>query len=117
MNRFALIIAILFTVLIIYLGVAEAEKITITNFQINDKLVHMLIYALFYFLWHNPFVYFFNDNSLVYLFVFTLIFSSSIEIAQKYLTLTRSAEFMDIFFNIIGIVLAHTYFKLKKRNI
>ena len=117
MNRFALIIAILFSVIVIYLGIAEADSINITDLQINDKLVHMFIYVLFYFVWYNSFLSFFKDKAMTYLFVFTLIFSSSIEIVQKFLTLTRNAEFMDIAFNVLGAVIAYTYFNFKKRII
>jgi VanZ family protein len=116
-NRFALIIAILFSVIVIYLGIAEADSININDLYMNDKLVHMFIYVLFYFVWYNSFLYFFKDKAKTYLFVFTLIFSSSIEIAQKYLTLTRNAEFMDIAFNVLGAVIAYTYFNIKKRII
>jgi VanZ family protein len=116
-NSLNLIFAITISALIIYLGISESEQISIPNFYMNDKLVHLICYFFLYLVWHKPFVYFFNDNALIYLFIFSLTFSILIELGQKYLTLTRNAELLDIVFNWIGIQLAYIYFNLKKRKI
>jgi VanZ family protein len=116
-NRFNLIFALTYSALIIYLGLSESDQILIYNFQIKDKLAHLLCYLVFYLLWKNTFVNWFNGKALTYLFVFALTFGILIELGQKYLTLTRSAEFLDVVFNLIGILLVHIYFNLKKRKI
>ena len=117
MNRFNLIFALIYSALIIYLGLSESDQILIYNFQIKDKLAHLLSYLVFYLLWKNTFVSWFNGKALTYLFVFALTFGILIEVGQKYLTLTRSAEFLDVVFNLTGILLVHIYFNLKKRKI
>lgn len=116
MNNFNLIVALIYSALIIYLGLSESDDILTYNFRINDKLAHLLFYLVFYFLWQKTFVNWFNAKGLIYLFVFALTFGILIEIGQKYLTLTRSAEFLDIVFNLIGILLAYIYFNLKKKK-
>tara|TARA_B100000767_G_scaffold103345_1_gene99246 strand:+ start:493 stop:846 length:354 start_codon:yes stop_codon:yes gene_type:complete len=116
-NKFNLIVALIYSALIIYLGLSESESISIANFYINDKLVHFLSYLAFYFLWHKPFLNWFNDKAYNYLFAFALTFGILIEIGQKYLTHSRSAEFLDIAFNLIGILLVYIFFSLKKRKI
>ena len=117
MNKFSLIVALIYSALIIYLGLSESDSISISNFHVNDKLAHLLSFLLFYYLWHKTFVNWFNDKASFYLFGFALIFGILIELGQKYLTDTRSAEFLDILFNLIGILLVHIYFNLKKRKI
>ena len=107
----------MYSALIIYLGLSESESISISNLDINDKLAHFFSYLFFYFLWHKPFINRFKDKAFTYLFIFALTFGILIELGQKYLTLTRSAEFLDLVFNLIGILLVHIYFNLKKRNI
>lgn len=117
MNKFSLIVALIYSALIIYLGLSESDSISISNFDVNDKLAHLLSFLLFYYLWHKTFVNWFDDKASLYLFGFALIFGILIELGQKYLTLTRSAEFLDLVFNLIGILLAQRYFNLKKRKI
>ncbi len=117
MNKFNLIVALVYSALIIYLGLSESDSISIANFYINDKLAHFLSFLFFYFLWYKPFINWFNDKAFTYLFTFALTYGILIELGQKYLTLTRSAEFLDLVFNLIGILLAHRYFNLKKRKI
>ena len=117
MNKFNLIFALAYSALIIYLGLSESDEILIYNFQIKDKLAHLLCYSVFYFLWKKTFVDWFNGNALNYLFVFALTFGILIEFGQKYLTLTRNPEFLDVVYNLIGILLVHIYFNLSKRKI
>ena len=117
MNKFSLIVALIYSALIIYLGLSESDSISISNFDVNDKLAHLLSFLFFYYLWHKTFVNWFNDKASLYLFGFALIFGILIELGQKYLTDSRSAEFLDIVFNLIGILLVHIYFNLKKRKI
>jgi hypothetical protein len=117
-NKPNLIFALIYSALIIYLGLSESEVISsYSSFKINDKLVHLISYFLFYFLWHNPFNYLFNSKALFYLFIFSFAFGVFIELGQKYLTLTRNAEFLDIAYNLIGIQLAYIYSNLKERKI
>ena len=117
MNKINLIFALVYSALIIYLGLSEPETFSVTSFEMNDKLAHFIFYFIFYFIWHNSFNYFFEKNALVYLFIFAFIFSIFIELGQKYLTLSRNAELLDIVSNLIGIQLAYLYFYFKKRNI
>ena len=74
MNKFNLIVALIYSALIIYLGLSESDSIPISKFQINDKLAHLLSFLLFYFLWQKTFVNWFNAKGLIYLFVFQLKF-------------------------------------------
>ena len=80
MNKFNLIVALIYSALIIYLGLSESDSISFSNFRINDKLAHLLSYLFFYFLWQKIFVSWFNDKALAYLFVFALTFGILIEL-------------------------------------
>ena len=117
MSKINLIFALVYSALIIFLGLSESETITVEGLQLNDKLAHFISFLLFTFLWKNSFNYFFEKKALFYLFIFALILSIFIEFGQKYLTLSRNAELLDIVFNLLGILLAYIYFSLKERKI
>ena len=82
MNKFNLIVALIDSALIIYLGLSESDSIPISKFQINDKLAHLLSFLLFYFLWQKTFVNWFNEKASHYLFGFALIFGIIIELIK-----------------------------------
>lgn len=117
MKKFNLIIALIYSSLVIYLGLSESNSNLISNYHINDKIAHFLSFFLFYFLWRKTFIDWFENKAIIYLFFFALAFGILIEFGQNYLTNSRSAEFLDLVFNLLGVLLAHTYFNLKKRNI
>jgi|TARA_B110000503_G_scaffold57082_1_gene91387 VanZ family protein len=116
-SKINLIFALVYTALIVFLGLSESESISLVGLQLNDKLAHFISFLLFTFLWKNSFNYFIEKNALFYLFIFALIFSVFIELGQKYLTISRNAELLDIVFNLLGILLAYIYFSLKERKI
>ena len=117
MSKINLIFAFAYSALIIFLGLLESDSISRVGLQLNDKIAHFISFLLFTFLWKNSFTHFFKKKALLYLFIFALIFSVFIEIGQKYLTLSRNAELLDIVFNLLGILLAYIYFSLKERKI
>ena len=79
--------------------------VPMTNF---DKLAHFLM-----FMGLSGVIFFDNSyylkkrvsgNSIFWVsFVFPIIFSGVIEIAQEYLTVTRTGDWMDFLFNLLGI--------------
>ena len=117
MNKFNLILALLYSALIIFLGLSESISSSVVSLDINDKLAHFISYLLFYYLWYNPFCYLFKSKALIYLFVFAFTFGVFIELGQNFLTLTRNAELLDVVSNLTGILMPHIYFSLKKRKI
>ena len=61
-NKINLIFMLVYSALIIYLGLTESDSISITSFEMNDKLAHFIFYFIFYFIWHNSFNYFFEKK-------------------------------------------------------
>ena len=103
----------LYSLFLIYILTKEVDQASF-GIEINDKLVHLIIYFIFFFAWINIFESYFKNNSLVKLYFFSIIFSSTIEFFQNYLTITRKFEIMDIIFNITGISLAFLIIIIKK---
>ena len=98
-----IIIVILF---LCFINPAEIPvDVPMTNF---DKLAHFLMFmglsgAIFF---DNS--YYLKKRVSVNLifgvsFFFPIVFSGVIEIAQEYLTLTRTGDWMDFLFNVIGV--------------
>jgi len=93
--------------MILYLCFMDTEplpKVGISNF---DKFVHFVM-----FLTVSGVIYFENSNYfrkkiaqwkiINFSFFFPVIYSGLIEIGQEYLTTTRSGDWMDFSFNVIG---------------
>ena len=117
MIKFNLFIALLYSTFIFYFGLSESDIISINHFNINDKLAHTVSYLFFCLIWYKNFSIWFKNNTLIYLFLFSLSFGILIEFGQKHLTYSRNLELLDIVFNLIGILIVHIFFYLKKRNI
>jgi VanZ family protein len=101
-------LTILFVIVIIilcFINPPEMETQPMTNF---DKLAHFLM-----FMGLSGTMFF--DNSFYFKkqvarwsifwgsFLFPIVFSGGIEIAQEYLTTTRSGDWMDFLFDTIGV--------------
>lgn len=74
-----------------------------------DKYVHVLFHFVFTILW---FVYFSVRNAkitavrnAIYVLLLSLCFGSLIELAQQYLTTTRTADIKDVAANLTGSLL------------
>ncbi|MHC5308751.1 VanZ family protein [Myroides sp. LJL116] len=109
MRNIILGIALCWTILIIILCLVEANNFaSSSNLSIpfKDKIAHFIFYCTFSFLW---LMYLIKSNKKasrisLTLLIFTIaaILGGGIELAQFYLTSSRSAEWADFFANCLG---------------
>lgn len=105
-NKFSLIVA----VIILFLSFSEAktfDKISIFYIPHPDKIVHMGMYFVFTLtlVFENR-VTIKKIKLLLLLSLISFFFGLIIEILQPVFTVTRSGEFTDLCFNVLGIVFA-----------
>jgi len=102
--------ALFWTGVILFFCLENAKNIPQINIPYIDKVIHAIFHLVFTTLW---FLYFKkklsssnNVKPLLWSFVFSLLFGISIELMQQYITLTRSADIIDVLANTVGAILA-----------
>ena len=78
-----------------------------------DKLVHTAIYFFFCLIWYIPFKDIFINKTLIYLFIFSILFGVFIEFLQEKVVHYRTAELFDIWFNALGTIIGCSFLLLK----
>lgn len=106
------IIPIIVALVILFLSLTDSgnfNKINIPHFRHADKIAHLLMYAGFMFslILVNRSRLSGSGNYLV-LSLIPFSYGLLIELVQKFFSSSRSGEFLDLCFNVIGITLAIT---------
>ena len=116
---------IIWTLFIVLACLIEGEsvpKVSLFPFEHKDKVAHFFFYFVFtiVWFWHN--IVKDSGKSLWIVSLKTFLIASligcSVEIAQYYLTTSRSAEWLDVLANtlgsICGLIASVTYLKILK---
>ncbi|MDY8136703.1 VanZ family protein [Aquimarina sp. 2201CG5-10] len=120
-HRYLLTQVIGYTSLIAWVSLAKIDTYSI-NFNLSDKIAHLLAYFIFTIVW---FMFFFfskkrNKNfgkSLWYASVIGFLFGLLMEVLQALLTSYRSSEWFDALANTTGIIFAAFLLKLVENKI
>jgi len=108
------LIAIALTIVITVGSLTTIEKVVeLPSVKFFDKFLHVTAYCLLTFSWLFAFyksLNFQKKRALIVLVIF--IFGIIIEVLQGTLTISRQAETLDLFANLIGIVVAWLFFNL-----
>lgn len=105
---------ICWAVIIIVLSVMPAEKLDSHMWSVvphQDKIMHLIFYAIFTFLLLRAFLIYFKKSKPVWLLVLTsffiiLCYGAIIEIIQGRLIASRQGDIMDLVFNLGGGAIA-----------
>ena len=114
-NIFPVIIALI----ILFLSLTDSgnfSKLNLPLFAHADKVVHLLMYsALMLSIIYANQVFLLRLRNFFLLSMIPFLFGIIIELLQNLLTGSRSGEFLDAVFNLIGILIAiPAWFLLKK---
>ena len=110
-----LLIAILYSCLISVLFFIPSPDLPKVQISALDKIAHVLIYFILINLWmlylniKNDFQ--FNDKWILILLLSVLLYGIIIEILQGLLTISRSADILDVAANLIGSLIGIYFFK------
>ncbi|WP_165698024.1 VanZ family protein [Flavobacterium nackdongense] len=118
-----LVAALFWSGVILFFCLENAKDIPQISLPYIDKFVHLVFHFVFTTLWFLYFKKRWNSsnysNSLILSFGFSLVFGISIELLQQYVTLTRSADVIDVLANTIGaslaiisIILLNSYYRI-----
>lgn len=108
-----LLLAFFYSIFILFISLIKIELQTDIDVLYLDKLAHTTIYFFFCLIWYAPFKYIFKNKTLIYLFIFSILFGVFIEFLQEKTVHYRSAELLDIWFNVLGAIIACSFLLLK----
>ena len=110
---------IFFTLLVIIISLVPLPELPLKNFNLNDKLMHLLTYFLLCTSWIR-FGYIESkvlDSKYIYFVIIIAVFT---EILQGILPINRHFEILDILANLLGIFmslsLSYLYIFKNKKN-
>lgn len=111
--------AVLWTVVVLVLCLIRldsAPKVSVANF---DKFVHALFHFVFTTLWYLYFILEFKKakkyKPFLAAFLFSVFLGIAIELAQKYCTVNRSGDVLDVLANTFGATIAIGFILLLDR--
>ncbi len=108
-----LVFAVFYSIFILFISLIRIESQS--YIPSLDKLIHTAIYFFFCLIWHNLFNELFNERAIIYLFIFSILFGVFIELLQGNIVHYRSAELLDICFNVLGSIISCSFLLLKNR--
>lgn len=114
----AIYIAIFFTISITIGSLVKSDFIVVKSISVSDKIYHLIAYFLLMLSWLYVFCKkeTFQKN-VKYVILGCIIFGIIIEILQGVITSYRTASYLDIVANTIGVLLAVVIFHVFEKKI
>ena len=114
----AIYIAVFFTISILFGSLVKSELIVVESISVSDKTYHLIAYFLLMLSWLYTFFKKekFEEN-VKYIILGCFIFGIIIEILQGVTTSYRTASYLDIVANTIGVLLAVVIFHVFEKKI
>lgn len=114
----AVYIAVFFTISITIGSLVKSDFIVVKSISVSDKVYHLIAYFLLMLSW----LYVFCkketlQRNVKYIILGCIIFGIIIEILQGVITSYRTASYLDIVANTIGVLLAVVIFHVFEKKI
>lgn len=114
----AIYIAVFFTISITIGSLVKSDFIVVKSISVSDKIYHLIAYFLLMLSW----LYVFCkkekfQKNVKYVILGCIIFGIIIEILQGVITSYRTASYLDIVANTIGVLLAVLIFHVFEKKI
>lgn len=114
----AIYIAVVITISILFGSLVKSEFIVVESISVSDKMYHLIAYFLLMLSWLYAF---FKKEKfqkhVKYIILGCFIFGIVIEILQGIITSYRTASYLDILANTIGVLLAVVIFHVFEKKI
>lgn len=114
----AIYIAVFFTISILAGSLIRSEFIVVKSISTSDKIYHLIAYFLLMLSW--LYAFFKKEKfqkNVKYIILGCFIFGIIIEILQEVITSYRTASYLDIIANTIGVLLAVLIFHIFEKKI
>ena len=114
----AIYIAVFFTISILAGSLIRSEFIVVKSISTSDKTYHLIAYFLLMLSW--LYAFFKKEKfqkNVKYIILGCFIFGIIIEILQEVITSYRTASYLDIIANTVGVLLAVLIFHIFEKKI
>lgn len=114
----AIYIAVFFTISILAGSLIRSEFIVVKSISTSDKIYHLIAYFLLMLSW--LYAFFKKEKfqkNVKYIILGCFIFGIIIEILQEVITSYRTASYLDIIANTVGVLLAVLIFHIFEKKI
>lgn len=115
---------VIILIIIFYLSTVSGEKVgrvSWINIPHIDKIAHLLMYLTLSITFIYEIVKKKNElhvqKTLIILVVFAIVYGGAMELIQEYLIKTRSGDWIDFGFNVIGASLGIPFFLIFKNKV
>ena len=115
-KKILLIIATGYTIAIAVLSLISNNDVPHFGAQYEDKISHLIAYAILTLLWYNVCVKYKSRHPVIIAFVVSIIYGIILEVLQGQLTADRDPSFMDIVSNSIGVTIVTLFLTVKKKT-
>lgn len=116
--KIAFFLALLWSLSILFLSLANLSGVNIIKLESSDKLYHGMSYLILTFLW-SAFLMFKTKNLKIshktILGLIIIVFGIIIEYLQMYITTYRSFDWWDVLANIFGVIIGLLFFSLAQK--
>ncbi len=102
-KKLLLLVAAGYTLALGVLSLVSNDQIPYFGTNYEDKVYHLLAYALLTFLWYKVFVAFKINNSILVAFIVSVTYGIIIEVLQGQFTVARDSSILDIVANVVGV--------------
>ena len=114
----AIYIAVFITISILFGSLVKSEFIVVESISVSDKTYHLIAYFLLMLSWLYAFLKKEKFQEHVkYIILGCFVFGIIIEILQGIITSYRTASFLDILANTIGVLLAVVIFHVFEKKL
>lgn len=118
--KFYFLVSLAYSLIILYLSLANLSKVDIVKFNSSDKFYHVICYMIMSMLWsfflHSKLKQV-RKSSRVVLMVSIIAFGIIIEYLQLFLTNYRSFDWWDVLANSVGVILGMLLFSFFVKRI
>ncbi|TJY32534.1 VanZ family protein [Pontimicrobium aquaticum] len=112
-----LFLALAFTLALTVISLVSNDGLPYFGTNYEDKIYHLLAYAVLCFLWYKAFVSLNSAYPITFALMLCVIYGIIIEVLQGQLTVTRDASIMDIVANSLGAAIVSLILTLRKKTI
>ena len=106
-----------FTIALAVLSLISNDDVPHFGTKYEDKISHLIAYALLTLLWYNVCFKYKSKQPIVIAFVVSIAYGIILEVIQGQLKTGRDSSFMDIVANSIGVTIVTLFLTFKKKTI
>ena len=112
-----LFVAVSYSITLAVLSLVSDNSLPDFGTNYDDKIYHLLAYALLTFLWFKVFINFNISKPILMASIISIVFGIIIEVLQGEFTVVRDPSFKDILANSVGVTVVSLILLMRNNTI